>query len=72
MPDCISIKFVMKERGADMKYFYNNDPKVKKEIIRKINNELEKMNDVDLDYVLQQVCIMNNCLDQVYFPKKKG
>ena len=55
-----------------MKYFYNNDPNVKKEIIHKINNELEKMNDVDLDYVLQQVCIMNNCLDQVYFPKKKG
>ena len=50
-------------------YFYNNNLKEKKELIRKINHELETMNNVDLDYVLQQLCIMNHCLDKIAFPE---
>ena len=50
-------------------YFYYNDLKERKETVQKINQELEKMNNVDLDYVLSQLYIMNNCLDKIAFPE---
>jgi hypothetical protein len=50
--------------AKDKRYLERN-----KDIVEKIEYELAQMNRTDLEYVLDQLYIMNNVLDQIYFPE---